>query len=107
MPSRHRILSFTAVCSLGLALGISSARADATVVVELKTKEGAATDGVVELQQGEKRHACTTKAGTCELTGVAGGMYTVVVKVPNQPSPKPKQVMIPPSGEVKLVVNAS
>jgi hypothetical protein len=34
-------------------------------------------------------------------------MYTVEVSVPGKPSPKPKQVMIPPSGDAKLVVSAS
>jgi hypothetical protein len=95
---------------IGLVLGLSyanGARADATVVVELKTKEGASADGEVQLEKGDTKHRCTTEKGKCVLSGVAGGMYTVNVTSPGRPSPKPKTVMIPPSGEVKLIVNAS
>jgi hypothetical protein len=82
--------------------------ADATVIVELKGKDGALTDGVVELRGKDgASHQCTTKGGRCEMKAVPGGMYTVEVKLEGKPSPKPKQVMIPPSGEAKLVVSAS
>lgn len=81
--------------------------ADAKVIVELRGKDGAPVDGTVQLSKGESRHSCTTKAGRCEIAGVSGGLYTVEVKVPDKPSPKPKQVMIPPSGQAQLVVNAS
>jgi hypothetical protein len=61
----------------------------------------------VELTKGDSKHRCTTDKGRCEIKGVAGGQYTVGVVQTGKPSPKPKTVMIPPSGEVKLIVNAS
>lgn len=85
----------------------SFASADAKVIVELKTPDGASAEGTVELKKGDARHSCTTQKGRCEISGVGGGMYTVEVKQEGKPPPKPKQVMIPPSGEVKLIVNAS
>ncbi len=82
------------------------AYADATVIVDLKGAGGAAVDGTVELSKGETRHRCTTVQGHCEIKGVAGGIYNVQVTDTKKPALKAKQVMIPPSGEVKLVVNA-
>ena len=90
-----------------MASAPSLAYAEATVVVELKGQGGAQVDGTVELVKGETRHRCTTVKGHCELRGVGGGMYEVRVSDTKKPPPKGKQVMIPPSGEVKLVVNAS
>lgn len=81
--------------------------AEATVIVELKTADGSPTDGTVELKKGDARHRCTTQQGRCEIKGVPGGMYTAEVTQADKPSPKPKSVMIPPSGEVKLIVNAN
>ena len=104
MPKRT-LLRLSAFC-LALAW-VVPAWAEAKVIVELKTKDGAATDGTVELTKGDVKHSCTTKNAHCEIPGVAGGQYTVEVKQDGKPSPKPKQVMIPPSGEVKLIVNAS
>jgi hypothetical protein len=102
-----RSFRFIAFISLTWALALP-ALADAKVVVELKDKDGAPTDGTVELKKGgETKHTCTTQAARCEIAGVPGGMYTVEVKQAGKPSPKPKEVMIPPSGEVKLIVNAS
>jgi hypothetical protein len=83
------------------------ALADAKVVVEVKDKDGKPAEGVVALKKGgETKHTCTTQAARCEISGVPGGMYTVEVKQGDKAS-KPKEVMIPPSGEVKLIVNAS
>ncbi len=93
--------------SLSLVLGTAQvASADATVTVELKSPAGASVDGSVVLVKGETRFRCTTDKGRCEIRSVPGGMYSVEVTVPGKPSPKPKQVMIPPAGEAKLVVNA-
>jgi len=93
---------------LVLLLVPMQARADAKVLVELKGPSGSAVEGSVQLTKGEAKHRCTTdKAGRCELSGVAGGVYTVTVEQAGKPAPKEKSVVIPPSGEVKLIVNAS
>jgi hypothetical protein len=98
------------VCGLAVALVLASgslARAEATVVVEVKRPDGSAADGIVQLTQGTNKLRCTTTKGRCELKGVAGGAYTVELEQAGRPASKPKTVMIPPSGEVKLIVAAS
>jgi hypothetical protein len=88
-------------------LGLSSlALADATVVVQLKRADGSAAEGTVVLSKGDSRLRCTTSQGRCEIKNVPGGSYTVEVEQGTEPAGKPKQVMIPPSGEVKLNVAA-
>jgi len=82
--------------------------ADATVVVELKRPDGSSAEGTVQLTKGDTKYRCSTdKAGRCELRGVTGGIYTVSVEQSGRAAPKDKSVVIPPSGEVKLIVNAS
>jgi hypothetical protein len=99
---------------LSLAAGLSPlllasrALAEATVVVELKRPDGSAAEGTVQLTQGASKHRCTTdKSGRCALAGIAGGVYVVNVEQPGKPAPKDKTVVIPPTGEVKLIVNAN
>jgi hypothetical protein len=99
-PSRLLLLA-----SLVLLLPVG-ALADATVIVELRRPDGSSTDGTVQLTKGEAKHQCTTSGGRCALGGVAGGVYTVTVEQAGQPASKQKSVVIPPSGEVKLIVNA-
>ena len=85
------------------------ALADAVVVVTLRAADGSRVAGTVQLSRGETKHGCTAGPdGRCEIRGVAGGAYTVTVEpAAGRPSPKPRSVMIPPTGEVKLMVNAS
>lgn len=97
---------FSALTALFLLLP-GRARADATVLVELKRPDGSSAEGVVQLTKGESKYRCTTdKGGRCAIHGVAGGMYTVVVEQTGRPASKQKTVAIPPNGEVKLIVNA-
>ncbi len=78
------------------------------MIVELRRPDGTSAEGTVQLSRGELKHRCMTdKAGRCELRGVAGGAYTVSVEQPGRAAPKEKTVVIPPSGEVKLIVNAN
>ncbi|MDB4989217.1 MAG: hypothetical protein JWN04_4395 [Myxococcaceae bacterium] len=86
----------------------SVALAEATVVVELKRPDGSSAEGTVQLARGETKYRCTTdKTGRCALPGVVGGMYTVSVEQVGKAGPKDKTVVIPPTGEVKLIVNAN
>jgi len=98
----RRFLSALALCFVLT----STASADAVVIVELKRPDGTAADGNVQLTKGEAKHRCSTKGGRCEIRGVQGGMYIVSVEQEGRPAPKDKSVVIPPSGEVKLIVNA-
>jgi hypothetical protein len=88
-----------------LALG-PHAYADASVIVELKRPDGALADGVVRLTKGDIKLECTTQKGRCQLSGVSGGTYNVEVVQADKPAAKSKRVMIPPTGEVKLIVAA-
>ena len=103
LPTRALMV---ALSLLILALA-NRAAADAVVIVELKRPDGSNAEGTVQLTKGETKHRCTTdKAGRCEIRGVAGGVYTVSVEQQGRPAPKEKTAVIPPSGEVKLIVNA-
>lgn len=103
LADRSRIAALLVVGALGLGL-VGTARADASVRIELRKKDGAAADGQVRLSHGTDVLTCTTQAGACVVSAREGGAYTVTVELPGAPSPKPKSVMIPPSGNVKLVV---
>lgn len=72
--------------------------------VQLRSPSGESADGIVKLQQGDTKHACQTRGGECVIPEVAGGHYTVTVEQEGKTAPKPKKVMIPPSGEVSLIV---
>jgi hypothetical protein len=76
-------------------------------VVEVKRPDGSPADGVVQLTRGDTKLRCTTSKGRCEIKGVDGGSYSVEFEQAGRPVGKPRSVMIPPSGEVKLIVAAS
>lgn len=100
------VLAF--LSSFSVLLVANTAWAEATVVVELKRPDGSPAEGAVQLTKGEAKHRCTTDtSGRCTIAGVAGGIYTVSVAQVGKPGPKEKTVVIPPSGEVKLIVNAN
>jgi hypothetical protein len=98
-------LMFAGALVLTLAT-TTRAYADASVIVELKRPDGAPADGVVRLTKGDTKLECTTQKGRCQLSGVAGGTYNVEVVQSDKPPARSKRVMIPPAGEVKLIVAA-
>ncbi|HEX2675435.1 MAG TPA: hypothetical protein VHM19_02315 [Polyangiales bacterium] len=84
----------------------SLAFAEALVSVQLKDPQGKPADGKVELSDaaGKVVATCDAHGGQCEMKDVPGGLLTVTVKPEKGAAPKPKKVMIPPSGKVSLVV---
>jgi hypothetical protein len=85
----------------------SAAAADASVVVELKRADGSPLAAAVVLTKGETTYRCDTdQAGRCTIRGVTGGIYQVSAAQDGKPPSKPKTAVIPPNGEVKLIVNA-
>jgi hypothetical protein len=95
---------------LGLLLATAVARADAVVEVELRDAKGKPAEGEVWLadKNGKRVAGCKTKAGRCDMTGVAGGSYKAHVepaKDSKAKAPKPRSVMIPPAGKVSLIVS--
>ncbi len=106
--SRRNLAIFSLGISFGLATLVapSPASAEATVEVTLKDGSGKLAEGVVTLSdaQGSAVARCEAREGRCEMPNVAGGNYTVTVKPKVGPEPKPRKVMIPPSGKVALMV---
>jgi hypothetical protein len=95
------------VALLAGLLVAGSARADASVVVEVKRSDGSSADGTVRLTKGETHLQCVTAKGRCEIKNVPGGAYSVELEQAGKPAGKAKTVMIPPAGAVKLIVAAS
>jgi hypothetical protein len=98
------------VGSVWLLFAVSAplAHADALVVVQLKDASGQPAEGKVTLldAQGKAVATCEAHAGKCEMQNVPGGAFTVTVQPAKGAAPKPRKVMIPPSGKVALVVTA-
>ena len=82
------------------------ALAEASVSVTLKDAQGQPADGKVMLADaaGKVVASCNAQAGQCEMQKVPGGSYTVTVEPVKGAAPKPRKVMIPPSGKVALMV---
>lgn len=88
-------------------LATGRALAEASVLVEVKRGDGTSADGTVRLSKGETRLQCVTVKGRCEIKNVPGGAYSVEFEQAGKPAGKAKTVMIPPAGEVKLIVAAN
>ena len=98
------------LAALVLALLLGSAQrayADASVLVEVKRADGTSADGTVRLIKGETKVSCVTSQGRCEIKNVPGGLYSVELEQAGKAAGKPKTVMIPPAGAVKLIVAAN
>jgi hypothetical protein len=78
------------------------------VSVQLKDREGQPAEGVVTLVDADDKPiaTCEARAGKCEMNNVPGGTFTVRVRPVKGKTPKPRKVLIPPSGKVALVVTA-
>lgn len=83
------------------------ASAQAQVRVEVRAGDGASHDGRVTLTSSSGQvSTCETHGGSCVLSGVPGGSYTLRF-VPDEGGdpPEPRTVMIPPAGSVTLRVS--
>ena len=110
MAKIFRHPSPAALVVFGLATAVATpAAADAEVAVELRDADGKAADGDVTLvdKQQVVKASCTTTQGKCQMSGVVGGSYTVKVAPKQGTPPKPRKVMIPPSGKVSLIVSTT
>jgi hypothetical protein len=90
------------------AVLVPSAHAEALVSVQLKDAQGQPAEGKVTLRDAEGKAVatCEARGGKCEMQNVPGGAFTVTVQPAKGNAPKPRKVMIPPSGKVALVVTA-
>jgi hypothetical protein len=98
------VLGASFVC----AVPVPHAHADALVTVQLKDGQGRPAEGKVTLLDAQNKPvaSCQAQAGKCEMQNVPGGSFTVTVQPTQGDAPKPRKVMIPPSGKVALVVTA-
>ncbi|NLE48031.1 MAG: carboxypeptidase regulatory-like domain-containing protein [Sandaracinaceae bacterium] len=89
-------------------LSPTTAVAQARVIVEVRGAEGAADGLTVELSpaDGGRSFRCTTSKGKCSIDGVPGGRYRAKIIREGEGGPRPRSVMIPPSGEVTVVLPA-
>ena len=104
-----RTLLLSAFLCLSALLVATPAWANATVQVEVHASSGATVDGQVSLTNvtdTSKRFACATRKGRCTIPGVPGGRYSVVFRPNKGNAGAPRNVMIPPNGNVKLRVAA-
>jgi hypothetical protein len=91
----------------GLLVTSSPASAQATVSVRVTAPRGGPGEAEVTLTApGGERYGCTTRSGRCRIASVPGGRY-VVTAAPTRGGqrPGPREVVIPPSGEVSLIVS--
>lgn len=93
-----------------LCLWTIPAFAEALVIVQVRTAEGAPADGTVEItpvgSDGPSTHQCQTQNGDCRLQGVAGGRYRVQFRPAGGGETSSRVAMIPPDGRVTLHVAA-
>ena len=94
--------------AIGMLGVVQTVRAEALVAVQLKDAHGKSADGTVTLldAEGKPVATCEARKGACEMKNVPGGKYSVTVKPAHGEGPKPRKVMIPPSGKVTLVVTS-
>ena len=90
------------------AVPVPHVQADALVSVQLKDAQGRPAEGKVTLLDAQSKPiaSCQAQAGKCEMQNVPGGTFTVTVQPTQGDAPKPRKVLIPPSGKVALVVTA-
>ena len=109
-PRRFSSSTLTLVAlASALTFGTASvAAAQARVAVEVRTAAGGAVDGRVTLtsKSGGRTFSCTARAGRCHIDGVPGGVYVARLELASGEAPPPREVMIPPSGEVALHIAA-
>lgn len=83
-----------------------AARADATVVVHLSPATVGREATVVLAGPQGVVGTCRTSQGTCTMRGIPGGRYEVSARSDDGRETAPRPVMLPPDGEVRLVVAA-
>lgn len=94
--------------AVGMLGVVHTVRAEALVAVQLKDAHGKSADGTVTLldAEGKAVASCEARKGACVMKNVPGGKYSVTVKPAQGEGPRPRKVMIPPSGKVTLVVTS-
>ncbi len=92
--------------ALALLLAPALALAEATVTVQVRSASGTPPSGTVTLtpRGGGTSFSCTLHGGRCRIQGVPGGRYTARVRS-TKGAGSAKPVMIPPEGQVSLILS--
>ncbi|MGF1465033.1 MAG: carboxypeptidase-like regulatory domain-containing protein [Sandaracinaceae bacterium] len=97
-----------ALLSAGLLLSAAAlGLAQATVNVQVRRSSGGAGEAVVRLaaEAGGRTFQCRTREGRCRIGGVPGGAYVVTAEpTDGGERPRPRSVLIPPTGDTELIV---
>jgi len=100
------LLAAVLVLVATMLVGVPAALAAAIVQVRLVSASGQPAEGTVTVSPAAGgSFSCRTQAGTCTIPNVPGGRATVTVVPARGAAPPPRTVMIPPSGNVSLIVN--
>lgn len=91
---------------LAVLLWPLTASADATVVVRLSPATVGREATVILSGPSGVVGTCRTSQGTCTMRGVPGGRYEVSARSDDGQETAPRPVMLPPDGEVRLIVVA-
>ncbi len=103
---RRTLLAAALVLVATMLVAIPAALADAVVQVRLVSQSGQPVEGTVTVSPAAGgSFSCRTQGGTCRIPNVPGGRATVTVAPAQGAAPPPRPVMIPPSGNVSLIVN--
>lgn len=82
----------------------SVALADATLVIRIGPS-APGREATVIVRDGEREIGrCHTDHGTCRIEGIEGGRFTVVARAADGAETAPRTVVVPPSGEVTLIL---
>jgi hypothetical protein len=97
----------SAALAFAVCLHRGVARADPVVVVHVR-RQGAPAEGTVFLRDGHERitGVCTTRDGTCRIPSIEPGRHYVWVRLPDGRESVERPVVLPPDGEVTLIVAA-
>lgn len=85
----------------------SLALAQAAVSVNVRKADGSAGEATVRLtaSDGGRTFSCRTDGGRCTISGVPGGRFVVTAEPRGEGQrPAPHPILIPPSGDVSVVV---
>ena len=104
--NRRTLIAAALALVATLLLAVPPAMADAVVQVRLVSRSGQPVEGTVTVSPAAGgSFSCRTQGGTCTIPHVPGGRATVTVAPVQGAAPPPRPVMIPPSGNVSLIVN--
>lgn len=81
------------------------ALADAALVVRIGPSVPGREATVIVRDGDREIGRCHTDHGSCRIEGIDGGRFTVVARADDGTETAPRTVVVPPSGEVTLILS--